>query len=488
MEPKNAPLSIKISGDVASDRNGDLSVLAAFWEDQSDLFVSSTTFHDVVRYGIHRGRLRFDLENVSLSLKPGTYPNKIPVEVDIHQADTKKSGSTSTISVKVGVAALSEPPSASLGASHAREREKASTTQYSTKFHQVQLGGDRWTPHIDFHAYEEGTVLRGQVKELSFFALSVISLPARVTATFTTYPKDIVLTEVPDWLSWLPLARSLLKARLLTRFKNGDGGRVLFSLSKLIASAGRFEMIEDGQGPAQAMKEALALPERARKALQMSNAKQIQKVLEVLDLNPETDLRGVDLSNMDLTGADLRNFNLEGADLRNTTLKNVNLEGTNFSYADFEGAEVSAASLDDKTAFHGARFMNAQLEGIGPELIKNARLGGAILEGAKIASARDVMRPIAHADYVKTIIEKATAAMRADMSTLGHMKLGEDENSIEKLSQKFTFCHDNAEPHEVAHIMRTSTLDSIPVVDRSENVVGTIRNIDVANYMGPKIR
>ena len=98
---------------------------------------------------------------------------------------------------------------------------------------------------------------------------------------------------------------------------------------------------------------------------------------------PNTSLKGADLSGYDLTGANLRNANLNHTDMRDADLNGVKLLRARMRNADLRQTFLRGASLEDAD-LNGVDLRNANLTGAN---LSNADLYGAYLSNADLSNA-----------------------------------------------------------------------------------------------------
>lgn len=115
----------------------------------------------------------------------------------------------------------------------------------------------------------------------------------------------------------------------------------------------------------------------------------IPRCLRVAGIDPETELRGVDLSGLDLhgldlSGADLRQTNLHWADLAETRLTGARLDSANLVQTRLEGAIL------DQATFRGANLRGANLRraSLAGTCFEQAWLGDCLLLGARLDGTR----------------------------------------------------------------------------------------------------
>lgn len=104
----------------------------------------------------------------------------------------------------------------------------------------------------------------------------------------------------------------------------------------------------------------------------------------------DTNLRNVNFTSANLSEANLEGNNLRGANLQNANLENANLDGTNLKGVILKNANLKKANLDggnlEDTILDNANLEGANLDGANLERasLKNANMRNVDLEGANL--------------------------------------------------------------------------------------------------------
>src|SRR6476661_2206678 len=172
----------------------------------------------------------------------------------------------------------------------------------------------------------------------------------------------------------------------------------------------------------------------------------------------QSNLAGINLSQMDLFGIDLSGSNLIGANLSQTNLQGANLQGVDLRRANLRDANLSGANLQESYLFRadlqGCNLVDAQLQeaklklaqydahtlwpegfnyknsgAIGPQanlsgaFLNTAYLRGADLQGADLTGANlEQLKSIAGADF--TLAQGLTQEMKAMLRSRDRKELG----------------------------------------------------------------